>query len=205
MIDPVEDRFPQIRDDSHGNILLGFTDPQSLAHFLGGRPEKELWAAFETARPQILGALLDAVSFGLRRLPDIKLEKLPRMADFALWATACEAALWPEGTFWTAYTGNLDEAVDNVIEADPVGSAVRALMTKQTVWTGTASDLLDALSEETGETVRRAKSWPATPRALSGRLKRAATFLRQVGIDISFDREGRARTRIITISLSPET
>ncbi len=43
-------------------------------------------------------------------------------------------------------------------------------------------------------------AWPATPRALSGRLRRAATFLRKVGVDISFDREGRARTRIIRIS-----
>ena len=32
---------------------------------------------------------------GLKRLPETRLEKLPRMADFALWATACETALWP--------------------------------------------------------------------------------------------------------------
>ncbi len=168
------------------------------------QPEKELWAAFDKARPLILGALLDAVSFGLRRLPDTKLEKLPRMADFALWATACGGALWDEGTFWRAYAGNRDEAVYSVIEADPVGSAVRSLMAMQTEWTGTASDLLDDLSEEVGETVRRAKNWPTTARALSGRLRRAATFLRKVGIDISFDREGRARTRTIRISCMPE-
>jgi hypothetical protein len=29
------------------------------------------------------GALLDAVSEGLQRLPDVRLERLPRMADFA--------------------------------------------------------------------------------------------------------------------------
>ena len=33
--------------------------------------ETELWAAFEAARPRILGALLDAVVVGLRRLPEI--------------------------------------------------------------------------------------------------------------------------------------
>jgi len=168
------------------------------------RSEKELWAAFDEARPQILGALLDAVSLGLRRLPETRLERLPRMADFALWATACEGAVWDEGTFWRAYAGNRDEAVDSVIEADPVGSAVRSLMATRTEWTGTASDLLGALAEEVGETVRRAKTWPATPRALSGRLRRAATFLRKVGTDISFDREGRARTRTIRISCMPE-
>ena len=59
------------------------------------RPEQELWAAFEAERPRILGVLLDAVVVGLKRLPETRLEKLPRMADFALWATACETALWP--------------------------------------------------------------------------------------------------------------
>jgi hypothetical protein len=59
------------------------------------RPEAELWAAFEAERPRILGVLLDAVVDGLKRLPDTHLPKLPRMADFALWATACETALWP--------------------------------------------------------------------------------------------------------------
>jgi len=62
-----------------------------------GRPEKDLWDKFEVARPLILGALLDGVVHGLQRLPHIRLEKLPRMADFALWGTACETAFWPPG------------------------------------------------------------------------------------------------------------
>src|SRR5207253_3879656 len=37
------------------------------------RSEKELLEAFEKIRPQILGALLDAVAVALRRLPSIKL------------------------------------------------------------------------------------------------------------------------------------
>ena len=169
------------------------------------RPEKELWAAFEKVRPQILGALLDAVSAGLRRLPETRLERLPRMADFALWATACETAIWDEGTFWRAYAGNRDEAVDSVIEADPVGSAIRSLMDSRTEWTGTASNLLGALSGEVGERIAKAKTWPATARALSGRLRRAATFLRKVGVDIEFNKEGRARTRIIRISCGTDS
>jgi len=168
------------------------------------RSEKDLWAAFNAARPQLLGTLLEAVCHGLERLPDTQLDTLPRMADFALWATACETALWPAGTFAAAYAGNRDEAVDSVIEADPVGSAIRSMMSARTQWTGTASDLLSALDEEVGEKVCKAKAWPATPRALSGRLRRAATFLRKVGIAIEFDRAGRARTRTIQITSQPE-
>jgi hypothetical protein len=174
------------------------------------RPEQELWAAFEAERPRILGVLLDAVAKGLAELPRTRLDKLPRMADFAVWATACETALWPSGTFWSAYRGNRDEAVEGVIEADPIAAAVRAVMTTRTEWTGTASELLGALAELAGERVAKAKTWPDGPRALAGRLRRAATFLRKIGIEIGFEREGRARTRTIRITMtgkpaSPET
>jgi hypothetical protein len=164
------------------------------------RPEAELWAAFEAERPRILGVLLDAVVEGLKRLPETRLEKLPRMADFALWATACETVLWPTGTFWSAYCGNRDEAVEGVIDADPIATAVRAVMATRTVWTGTASDLLGALAEVVGERVAKSKTWPDGPRALAGRLRRAATFLRKIGIEIGFGREGRARTRTINMT-----
>src|SRR5262249_60754608 len=50
------------------------------------RPEHALWQEFELARPRILGALLDAAAHGLRMLPHVRLKRLPRMADFALWA-----------------------------------------------------------------------------------------------------------------------
>jgi hypothetical protein len=167
------------------------------------RPEAELWATFGSQRPRILGVLLDAVVQGLKRLPETRLEKLPRMADFALWVTACETALWPAGTFWSAYCSNRDEAVEGVIDADPIAAAVRAVMSARTEWTGTASDLLGALSEVVGEKVAKSKTWPDGPRALGGRLRRAATFLRKIGIEISFGREGRTRSRTILIATTP--
>jgi hypothetical protein len=45
--------------------------------------------------------------------------------------------------------------------------------------------------------------WPKNPRALAGRLRRAQTFLRALGIEIIFSREGRAGTRIITMRTAP--
>jgi hypothetical protein len=169
------------------------------------RPEAELWSAFEAERPCILGALLDAIVHGLKRLPETRLEKLPRMADFALWATACETALWPAGTFSAAYVGNCDEVVENVIDADPVAIAVRSFMSMQTEWIGTASELLGKLNPLVSETQRKAKSWPNSARALAGRLRRAATFLRKIGIEVDFTKQGRARTRIIRLSCAVES
>jgi hypothetical protein len=59
------------------------------------RSERQIWRDFELARPRVLGSLLDAAVLGLRNLRNLQLEQLPRMADFALWATACETAFWP--------------------------------------------------------------------------------------------------------------
>ena len=165
------------------------------------RPEAELWAAFNHDRPRILGALLDAVVEGLKRLPETRLLKPPRMADFALWATACETAFWPAGTFWSAYCRNRDEAVEGVIEANPVAAALRSLMSMRPEWRGTASELLVDLAKITDEPMAGFKEWPRTPRSLSGKLRRVAPFLRKVGVEIKFgDREGRARNRIIRIT-----
>jgi hypothetical protein len=58
-----------------------------------------LWLEFKLARPAILGVPLDAVAHGLRTVDSVPVARLPRMADFALRATACETALWPPGTF----------------------------------------------------------------------------------------------------------
>jgi hypothetical protein len=163
------------------------------------RPEQYLWHKFEVARPRILGALLDGVVHGLRRLPHIRLEKLPRMADFALWGTACETAFWPPGTFIHAYDVNRRAVIEGVIEADPVATFVREIMAERSTWVGKASDLLQARLDEKNAPSRTA-AWPTNPRALAARLRRCQTFLRTTGIEIAFSREGRAGSRTIRMS-----
>ena len=54
------------------------------------RPENALRREFELVRPHILGALLGAAAHGLQMLPQVDPKRLPRMADCALWAVACE-------------------------------------------------------------------------------------------------------------------
>jgi hypothetical protein len=65
-------------------------------------------------------------------------------------------------------------------------------------WAGTASDFLLAANKlQQQEASIRRPEWPRTPRALAGRLRRAQTSLRAVGIDLAFRREGRAGNRMI--------
>ncbi|MGA6962216.1 MAG: hypothetical protein WBZ51_01075, partial [Xanthobacteraceae bacterium] len=91
------------------------------------------------------------------------------------------------------------------IEADPIATCVRAMMVDQTVWTGSASDLLRLCAERArDDDIARGTLWAKNPRALAGRLRRAQTFLRTLGIEISFSREGRMGTRMIRVSTSTE-
>jgi hypothetical protein len=169
------------------------------------RLEAELWREFEVARPRLLGALLDAVAHGLRSLASAgqscRVPRLPRMADFAHWISACETALWPPGTFAHAYAENRHAAIEGLIDLDPVASRVRDLMARDKTWTGTAAQLLRLGREGTGNgSWGNASGWPKNPRALAGWLRRAQPGLRSLGIDIAFSREGRAGTRTISMS-----
>jgi hypothetical protein len=168
------------------------------------RSEAELWREFGIERPRILGALLDALVHGLRAFGSVHLNQLPRMADFALWTSACEPALWPAGTFARAYAANRRAAIESIIEADPIANCVRAIMEDRTMWTGSASDLLRLCAESAREDISGSTSLAKNPRALAGRLRRAQTFLRTLGIEITFSREGRLGTRMIRVSTSTE-
>jgi len=143
------------------------------------RSETELWREFELARPGILGAFLDAAVEGLRAVDSIHLARLPRMADFALWAAACETALWPAGTFSRAYAANREAAIESMIDADPIAACVRELMSEHNSWTGSAADLLRVSAQRRTEHIfGSGNAWPKSPRALAGHLRRAQTFLR---------------------------
>jgi hypothetical protein len=156
----------------------------------------------------ILGALLSAVSVGLRNLATTKLDTLPRMADFALWASAAEHGLaLPPGGFLRAYLGNRDNANELALESAPVAKEVIELA-GESEWVGTATDLLVALNRRAGydepgansHEKRKPDGWPKNAKGLSGTLKRLAPNLRQAGIDVEFWRQpDQQRRRMLTI------
>jgi hypothetical protein len=159
------------------------------------RSEAELLEAFRTARPQILGALLDAVAIALHCLPSIKLTSLPRMADFAIWATAAETAFgWSSGTFIEAYQGNRDSANEVALEASVIARPLLDLLETHGEWNGSSSELLEALNQRQGDNAHKQANWPKSPRSLSGHLKRLAPNLREAGWILEQDRSSRKRS-----------
>jgi hypothetical protein len=154
--------------------------------------ETEYWQRFEAVKGRILGALLDAIAEASMGHREVKLDYMPRMADAAVWVTAAESALGIKpGTFNNAYRLNRSSADERAIEGSVVGSRVKLLMADRHEWSGTASDLCQAINQQFGDDERTAavrhREWPLKPHVLSGKLRRVAPNLRRVGIDVQFD------------------
>jgi len=156
------------------------------------RTEADLREEFELVRPMVLASLLDAVSLALRNVNTVKLDDMPRMADFAKWVVAAMPALGVNpNDFLDAYGGNIQDIHGLVLESTPVAKAIMILASEipdGDEWVGTATELLDKLSVEVGDIAQRRKDWPKSPRVLGAILSRLAPNFRAIGIDIIRDR-----------------
>lgn len=136
------------------------------------RPKSEMLAAFEAARPVILGGLLDLFADTLRELPRVKLDKRPRMADFAAFGEAMFKAIGRTDSFVALYRERRDFASRAALEDSPVTRAVLAYVGSPTGtcgWDGPAGGLLEALTPFRNDGDR----WPKSP---PGVLRRAPTL-----------------------------
>jgi hypothetical protein len=108
-------------------------------------PDLEFWAKFDEAAPVILGALLQALSEGLRRYDSLDPKGLPRLAAFAKFVIACETAFWPEGTFDRAFAESAESAAGDVLADDPIAAVLEEFMENRKEWKGTSTQLLGEL------------------------------------------------------------
>jgi hypothetical protein len=164
--------------------------------------EAVIWQQFEEARPRLLGALLNGVSMALRRLETLKISRLPRMADFAKWATAAEAAWgWSDGAFLEVYAENRAGQASASVEADLVASTLVDFMREREFWEGTPTELHETLTTLVPEEKRKLKvgksyAWPQAPNILTRRLRKAQVFLKHFGIRITGAHSGERTIRV---------
>lgn len=163
--------------------------------------ERTFWKDFEDAQPRILGALLRAVSTALRREGSVDLPDLPRMADFAAWVISGEQSLpWAEGAFLHSYEENRRDAISIVLDHSPLAQRIMVFSEQKPEWDGTPTELHNALVHVTGAQ----GDPPATPASMSQELKRLAPALRQVGVELEWNRENdHKRTRKIVVRAVP--
>jgi hypothetical protein len=186
-----------------GTARPDFLDRALIVDFLDikhemRRDEGRFWREFEEARPRILGALLDAVVTGLRKLPAVTLDQLPRMADFAIWVSACETALGLErAQALEAYRANCAEARNLALEESPIYEPLREVA--RAGFSGTSTELLILLNKLATDCTRRSRWWPKAPNALSNALRRMVGNLRSIGIEIYFNRVDHQGRRVISV------
>jgi len=161
------------------------------------RDEAQFWQEFEKARVRILGALLDAAVVGLRKLPEAKIDHPPRMADFALWVSACEESLgMKSGEAMAVYESNRAEVQDLALGSWPFYEPLTQLAAGG--FNGTTSELLTHLKAIAGE-CGNSRRWPRSPNVLGNALRRMAASLRSVGIEIDFSRPRHGGRRLISL------
>jgi hypothetical protein len=184
-----------LRGDLGDRLLLVDLEPISDG---ARRPEREIEAAFAQRRPRLLGALLDALSAALTRLPKVQLARLPRMADFARVLAACDAAGVTCGAL-ERFGGQQGRIAAEVLDGDPFGAAVVELVRERGTWSGTASELLRAVTP-VAPISQMPDGWPRCNH-VRGRLKRLAPALAAHGVVVRLDRRGHGGKRLIHLEL----
>jgi hypothetical protein len=152
--------------------------------------ESEVEDAFRTAHPAILAAVLDLTAAVLHMMPSIHLARRPRMAGYGRVLATIDAILGTDGL--DRYMAQRGELQREAAEGDRIGSAVIAWMELHSGWSGTASELLEAITPE-----RPPKDWPTTPRGLAGALRRVAQPLEAAGVRLTFSKVGHEKRRVI--------
>ena len=165
--------------------------------------ERELWKEFREAKPRIFGAVLDTLSKTMAIFSTVEIEHLPRMADFAIWGEAVARALgYKPGEFLDAYREKIGEQIADVLEQNPIGLAILALMEDCEKWEGTPTELLETLEDPDFVGEHKidvdADKWPGSAVWVTRRIKEIETNLEHEGIKFSTRYE--KRRRIITLT-----
>jgi hypothetical protein len=161
------------------------------------RSEEELDAAFAAVRPSVLGSLFDVLACVLAVLPAVRLETMPRMADFArVLAAVDETQGWHTLGDYLATSANV---ATDALEGDPFALALGHLVDQAGRWQGTAGQLLEALAVPG---LVRPPGWPKDATRAGGRIKRLAPLLRSIGITVDDTQRSRDRHRHKLLTLS---
>lgn len=145
------------------------------------RAEADIAAAWEQARPAIMGSLLDLAAQVHQLLPTVKVDKLPRMADFALVLAAVDQVMGTNG---------LDRYRDRSrkIAADTlVHPFTAAVVDYGAPLVGMTSNAILAAVKPADPSWKQPRDWPKNARAATQRLTRDAPALRAQGWRIDND------------------
>ncbi|MBK9975008.1 MAG: hypothetical protein IPP14_09575 [Planctomycetes bacterium] len=150
------------------------------------RPKAEVMAAFEAARPGILGGLLDALSCCIRRRHEV--QGRTRMADSERAVEAAGPALgWQPGHFNNLLATVRDRSRRGHLDDDELAQALMEM--GRASWEGSVGQLRYVLSQQANSA-----SWvPRTAKALGNAIRRIEPLLEHVGLIVRRFKRGDER------------
>jgi hypothetical protein len=193
----------------------------------------EIWTRFYEIRPKLLGYIFDILVKVLNMNIDnpVKLGKLPRMAEFAISGETTSRCMGnPDNAFTEAFKNNRRLQATQILETSPVAMVlnefmegtieetekgydtvdirnhVKRLANNRYEWRGPATELLTQLTIKALQISVSVKSklWPGAPHILSRRLTEIRATLKEIGIEIEFERDvGRYKKREIIVTKIP--
>lgn len=143
------------------------------------RTDAELWRLFEQNKAQILGAVFDTLVKAMQILPDLKIDKLERMADATLEMTAIAVALGIEqDRFQAILEANLKALADSFAENNPLVEIIASYMVGKIEESGTSTEVYNRIRRSLGSNT---SGFPNSASHLSRALKQNRDALEAEG------------------------
>ncbi|WP_085814890.1 hypothetical protein [Geoanaerobacter pelophilus] len=170
------------------------------------KPEHDLWEAFEASRASILGGIFDIVAKAMAIYPTVKVEQLPRLADFAKWGYAIAEALGKSGDqFLADFTQNVKRQNESVVEKNVLCQAVLTLMAEGKPFLAKVGDAHETLKSIAKQDAKD-ETFPKLPHLMRAALDRLRASLLEHGISYEYlDRQGAGVKILISKAASPDT
>jgi len=155
------------------------------------RDEKELWKEFDQAKPSILGGILNTIVKSMKIYPNVRLDKLPRMADFAKWGYAIAEALGGRGNeFLESYQQNVARQNEEVIQGNTLAQATLLFMSDRESWNGTVKKAWEKLND-IANPQKKDPTFPGSSRTLRKHLEKIKTNLMDMGITYNIGKRSK--------------
>jgi hypothetical protein len=145
------------------------------------RREDELAESWHKAKPHVLGGLLELAAQALARLPAVKVDDMPRMADFAAVLAAVDLVLGTRGL--ARYQERSKRIAADTLDDPFIGALVERRLN---VTDKTSAEIL-AVLKPTSPDWKPPREWPKNARSVTGQLTRHAPALRAQGWRIDND------------------
>lgn len=154
------------------------------------KPEQDLWNEFNIAQPGILGGIFDIIVKAMAIYPTVKIDKLPRLADFAKWGYAIAQALGKSGEqFLKDLSQNVQRQNESVAEKNVLCKSILTFMGDKSTHLNSVYEVHKELKIEAGDDAKD-ETFPKLPHNLRGQLDLLRSTLQEHGISYHyFDRQ----------------